>query len=155
MIDHNYQKYAPFDQVPSSCQTEPPKDKTSQIIGNDKDARLYTGMKKERFLTLIRVMSPFADKKYRMPVSDQILMTLMKLRFNLVGGDLARRFNISSGYVSTIISFWIRTLATVNCDNMSVCMNYCQHFMSLPVDRFLQLLVRIIFSKIIFEYVTI
>ena len=46
-----------------------------------------------------------------MPVSDQILMTLMKLRLNLVGGDLARRFNISSGYVSTILSFWIKTLA--------------------------------------------
>jgi len=84
---------------------------TSKLIKTEQDARLYTGLRKEVFLALVQTMKQFASDNIKMNVCDQILMTLMKLRLNLVGGDLARRFNVSAPYVYKIISFWIENLA--------------------------------------------
>ena len=56
-------------------------------------------------------MKPFAQTKVKMPVCDQILMTLMKLKLNLLMGDLARRFGISDSFVSKTVSFWIDKLS--------------------------------------------
>jgi len=41
---------------------------------------------------------------------DQILMTMMKLKLNLLQGDLAERFAVSQGLVSRILSYWIDTM---------------------------------------------
>lgn len=46
-----------------------------------------------------------------MPVVDQILLTLMKLRQNFVIADLARRFKRSPGQVSKTLKFWIDVIA--------------------------------------------
>ena len=57
---------------------------TAQLIKTDTDAKLYAGIHHQTFLTLVQCMTGFAQTKWRMPVEDQILMTLMKLKLNLV-----------------------------------------------------------------------
>ena len=47
----------------------------------------------------------------KLSVQDQILMTLMKLRLNLLLADLAKRFKVSLSTVSRTITFWIDVLA--------------------------------------------
>ncbi|XP_044763919.1 uncharacterized protein LOC123320620 [Coccinella septempunctata] len=44
------------------------------------------------------------------PKKDQLLLTLMKLRLNLLHNDLACRFNCSQATVSNIISTWVYAL---------------------------------------------
>jgi hypothetical protein len=56
-------------------------------------------------------MKIFALSSITLPVSDQVLMTLMKLKLNLLYADLARRFGVSEGFVSRIVSFWVATLS--------------------------------------------
>ena len=56
-------------------------------------------------------MTGFAQTKWRMPVEDQILMTLMKLKLNLLVTDLSRRFGVSDILVNKTVKFWIDTLA--------------------------------------------
>nr|CAI5848763.1 unnamed protein product [Callosobruchus analis] len=41
---------------------------------------------------------------------DQFLLTLMKLRLNLLYNDLAYRFNVSQGTVTNVVSTWIGAL---------------------------------------------
>ncbi|KAG5281625.1 hypothetical protein AALO_G00046930 [Alosa alosa] len=48
-----------------------------------------------------------------MSVRDQVLLILMKLRLNLMIGDLSRRFFISESLSSKIISYWIDKLEEV------------------------------------------
>ncbi|KAL7387754.1 hypothetical protein ABVT39_000377 [Epinephelus coioides] len=49
-----------------------------------------------------------------MPVVDQILLTLMKLRQNFVMADLARQFKISQGQVSKTMGIWL----DIMCEHM-------------------------------------
>ena len=60
-----------------------------------------------QFFTLVTVLFPFIKKSIAIPVADQILMTLMKLKLNLILGDIAHRFNVSTSLASTVISHWI------------------------------------------------
>nr|AXJ20719.1 putative chemokine ligand 32b [Ctenopharyngodon idella] len=59
------------------------------------------------------VLRPHANVSYQNEVEQQILLTLMKLKLNLLIEDLAIRFCISVSQVSRIISFWIDTMAVV------------------------------------------
>ena len=47
------------------------------------------------FRDLTRLMIPYVNTCFRTDISDQILMTLMKLKLNLLLADIARRFRIS------------------------------------------------------------
>ncbi|XP_041730484.2 uncharacterized protein LOC121562211, partial [Coregonus clupeaformis] len=49
----------------------------------------------------------FSKPSITLPVVDQILMTLMKLKLNLILGDIAHRFNVSTSMASIVISHWI------------------------------------------------
>ena len=60
---------------------------TAQLIKTDSDAKLYAGIHHQTFLTLVQCVSGFAQIKWRTPVEDQVLMTLMKL--NLLVADLS------------------------------------------------------------------
>ena len=82
---------------------------TAQLIKTDTDAKLYAGIHHQTFLTLVQCMTGFAQTKWRMPVEDQILMTLMQL--NLIVADLSQRFGVSDSLVSKTVKFWIDTLA--------------------------------------------
>ena len=50
-------------------------------------------------------------KEWKLHVGDQILMTPMKVVFNLLLVDLARRFGVLESFVSKTISYWLDTLA--------------------------------------------
>lgn len=50
--------------------------------------------------------------------SQQLLMTLMKLRRNLSNIDLSLRFNVSTGTVSNVILTWIHALHIVLVENL-------------------------------------
>ncbi|KAK0153581.1 hypothetical protein N1851_004647 [Merluccius polli] len=70
---------------------------------------LYTGITLQTFDTLVSVLENFVGA-FKMSLRDQVLLTLMKLRLNLMIGDLSRRFFISESLTSKIISYWIDKL---------------------------------------------
>ncbi len=78
---------------------------------NDYDSNLYTGLPLHTFHTLVAVLRPHGNLAYLTAIEQQILLTLMKLKLNLLIEDLAIRFCISVSQV--IISFWIDTMAVV------------------------------------------
>ncbi|XP_059360525.1 uncharacterized protein LOC132098424 isoform X2 [Carassius carassius] len=80
---------------------------------NDYDSNLYTGLPLHTFHTLVAVLRPHENLAYQTEIEQQILLTLMKLKLNLLIEDLAIRFHISVSQVSKIISFWIDTMAAV------------------------------------------
>ena len=84
---------------------------SEKLIATDSDSKLYTGVSRPVFLTIVECMTPFAKKEWKLPVGDQILMTLMKVKLNLLLADLARRFGVSESLVSKTISFWLDKLA--------------------------------------------
>ena len=47
----------------------------------------------------------------KLSLEQKLLLTLMKIRFNLLNDDLAFRFQISNGKVSQIFITWIKLLA--------------------------------------------
>ncbi|XP_076471887.1 uncharacterized protein LOC143301465 [Babylonia areolata] len=94
------------------CRLSKEETVAEKMLKTDSDARLYCGVPLNTFWTLVDGVQQFAHKKWRMPVSEQILMTLMKLKLNLLLADLARRFGVSESLVSKTISFWIDALET-------------------------------------------
>uniref|UniRef100_A0A8C1LEM9 Uncharacterized protein n=1 Tax=Cyprinus carpio TaxID=7962 RepID=A0A8C1LEM9_CYPCA len=79
---------------------------------NDYDSNLYTGLPLHTFHTLVAVLRPHKNLAYQTEIEQQILLTLMKLKLNLLIEDLAIRFCISVSQVR-IISFWIDTMVAV------------------------------------------
>uniref|UniRef100_A0A3P9CUQ4 THAP-type domain-containing protein n=1 Tax=Maylandia zebra TaxID=106582 RepID=A0A3P9CUQ4_9CICH len=83
------------------------------ILQNDADALLYTGIALETFNTLVSTLEGYDNNEFTMPVRDQVLMTLMKLKSNRVIGDLSYQFHISQSMASKIISHWLDKLEEV------------------------------------------
>ncbi|XP_026017886.1 uncharacterized protein LOC113018754 isoform X1 [Astatotilapia calliptera] len=83
------------------------------ILQNDADALLYTGIALETFNILVSTLEGCDDNEFTMPVRDQVLMTLMKLKSNRVIGDLSRQFRISQSMASKIILHWLDKLEEV------------------------------------------
>ncbi|XP_073688463.1 uncharacterized protein [Garra rufa] len=77
------------------------------ILKNDTSSVLYTGFTLSVFKEHVKYLQQFYTSKFKMHVMDQILMTMMKLKLNLLQGDLAERFDVSQSAVSRIISYWI------------------------------------------------
>ncbi|CAL9693779.1 unnamed protein product [Knipowitschia caucasica] len=111
MVDHSYAS-AKADIGNKETQTETVKAQTvaESVLVDDHSSLLYTGMIRTHFFTLVETMLPFRKPTCNIPVLDQILMTLMKLKLNLVLGDVAYRFNVSKSKASTVISDWIDTM---------------------------------------------
>ncbi|XP_034043800.1 uncharacterized protein LOC117525943 isoform X1 [Thalassophryne amazonica] len=84
------------------------------IVESDADSLLYTEIPLTEFQTLVACLQPFSPASPSMPVVDQILMTLMKLRQNFVMADLARRFKVSQGLVSKTVGMWV----DIMCEHM-------------------------------------
>ena len=94
--NHDYcKKSIQFKDCECQCNIAEEETITAQLIKTDTDAKLYAGIHHQTFLTLVQCMTGFAQTKWRMPVEDQILMTLMKLKLNLLVADLSRRFCVS------------------------------------------------------------
>ncbi|XP_052447117.1 uncharacterized protein LOC127988404 [Carassius gibelio] len=105
--DHSYA--AKLDHVNKSTQTGGQTVADDMLLDDD-ISLLYTGLRLVYFFTLVKTMLPFSKPSCSIPVVDQILMTLMKLKLNLVLGDVAKRFKVSKGEVSKVIAHWIDTL---------------------------------------------
>ncbi|XP_016417374.1 uncharacterized protein LOC107747409 isoform X2 [Sinocyclocheilus rhinocerous] len=110
MEDHTYSK-GPT--IPCGLTLAPPPElqpAASYTLTNNADCLLYTGIPLLEFHTLVSCLQGFAPTSSAMPVADQILMTLMKLRQNFVIADLAKRFGKSHGQVSKTVKLWIDVL---------------------------------------------
>ncbi|XP_047439287.1 uncharacterized protein si:dkey-56d12.4 [Mugil cephalus] len=99
------------------CETDYSHDVQDEIgyftLQNDADALLYIGIALKTFNTLVSTLEGHANNSLPLPVKDQVLMTLMKLKTNQVVGHLSRRFHTSQSMASKIISYWIDKLDEV------------------------------------------
>ncbi|XP_055067716.2 uncharacterized protein [Misgurnus anguillicaudatus] len=77
------------------------------LLRNDHLCQLYTGLTLDAFHSVAKNLTNTYTNSFQLHTSDQLLMTLMKLRLNLLQGDLAERFGISQSIVSKVISCWI------------------------------------------------
>ena len=59
------------------------------------------------FYTFFMFLSPFVAPGRAIDFHDELFLVLVKLRLNLVTGDLAHRFGISVGLVSKIFQKWL------------------------------------------------
>lgn len=80
------------------------------ILKNDTSCVLYTGLPLTAFLDHVKHLEQFYNANFKMHIIDQILMTMIKLKLNLLQGDLAERFAVPQGLVSRILSCWIDTM---------------------------------------------
>ena len=82
-------------------------------INTDADALHYVGIHKDCFITLISVMEsqPGVPSNFGIPIGDQILLCLMRIKHNYVLEDLSRRFKISVSLVSNVFNTWVPLLA--------------------------------------------
>ncbi|XP_049905572.1 uncharacterized protein LOC126393433 [Epinephelus moara] len=104
MEDHTYSKVPPIMSAPSIKPSHPVAD---SVLESFADSLLYTGIQLIEFHTLVSCLQPFAPASSSMPVVDQILMTLMKLRQNFDMADLARRFKTPQHQVKKTVGMWI------------------------------------------------
>jgi len=77
----------------------------------DCNSLLYTGVTKEIFFTLVKLLKIENTFSFQLDVADQLLLLLMKLKLNLLFNDLARRFGISKGLASRMYNSWMPVLA--------------------------------------------
>nr|CAH7726050.1 unnamed protein product [Callosobruchus chinensis] len=85
-----------------------------EIKNNDKLVNMYTGLPNTYIFETTYSLFENIPLNYvqgwtvgKISKRDQFLLTLMKLRLNLLHNDLACRFNISQGTVINIVSTWI------------------------------------------------
>uniref|UniRef100_A0A672IZY4 THAP-type domain-containing protein n=1 Tax=Salarias fasciatus TaxID=181472 RepID=A0A672IZY4_SALFA len=110
IAEHNYiSKKQPINKEDKATQCEAENDPTvaSTTVIDDDKSLLFTGVRKVQFFALVTSLLPFSKPSVKLPVVDQILMTLMKLRLNLLLGDIAHRFSVSTSMASIVIGHWI------------------------------------------------
>ena len=79
---------------------------TPNFSGNDRLCLLYTGLSLDAFQSLTDELTTGCSISQLHP-KDKLLMTLMKLRLNLLQDDIAERFRVSQSVVSRVISQWL------------------------------------------------
>ena len=80
-------------------------------IVTDCDSLLYTGVTKEIFFTLVKLLKIENTFSFQLDVADQLLLLLMKLKLNLLFNDLARRFGIPKRLASRMYNSWMPVIA--------------------------------------------
>ncbi|XP_059195123.1 uncharacterized protein LOC131976217 [Centropristis striata] len=78
----------------------------TELLRNDRLSLLYTGLSLDAFQALADELTAGCSISQLHP-KDKLLMTLMKLRLNLLQDDLAERFRVSQSVVSRVISQWL------------------------------------------------
>ncbi|XP_056449309.1 uncharacterized protein LOC130384926 isoform X2 [Gadus chalcogrammus] len=78
----------------------------TELLRNDRLCLLYTGLSVDAFEALSDDLKEGCSISQLHP-KDQLLMTLMELRLNLLQADIAERFRVPQSVVSRIISQWL------------------------------------------------
>nr|XP_055046081.1 uncharacterized protein LOC129431988 [Misgurnus anguillicaudatus] len=111
LIDHNYTLKPQLDLTPPTSEIETqcvvPAPLYITLLRNNHLCQLYTGLTLDVFYSVADHLTNTYNNSFQLHPWDQLLMTLMKLRLNLLQGDLAERFGISQIIVSKVISCWI------------------------------------------------
>ncbi|XP_056094218.1 uncharacterized protein LOC130072919 [Rhinichthys klamathensis goyatoka] len=109
--DHNYTTISqlnlkpPTSEIGTQCVEPAPLYIT--LLRNDHLCQLYTGLTLDAFHSVAEHLTSSYTNSFQLHTWDQLLMTLMKLRLNLLQGDLAERFCVSQSIVSKVISCWL------------------------------------------------
>ncbi|XP_041928787.1 uncharacterized protein si:dkey-56d12.4 [Alosa sapidissima] len=109
MEDHTYAVSDPLHCPHLHDQTTPCPEQNlvhTELLRNDRLSLLYTGLSLDAFEALADDLTAGCSISQLHP-KDQLLMTLMKLRLNLLQDDIAKRFRVSQTMVSRIISQWL------------------------------------------------
>lgn len=77
------------------------------LLRTDNLCQLYTGLSLEAFYSVAEHLTEEYHNSFQLHPWDQLLMTMMKLRLNLLQGDLAERFGVSQTIVSKVIACWL------------------------------------------------
>ncbi|XP_063731418.1 uncharacterized protein LOC134859056 [Eleginops maclovinus] len=113
MTDHNYAA-RPLLHQPLLCdqatQCSASTAKYQELVRNDNLSLLYTGLHLDAFTSLADDLTRDFSNSSHIHPWDQVLMTLMKLRLNLLQQDIAERFQVSQPFVSKVISFWLEVM---------------------------------------------
>ncbi|XP_046578747.1 uncharacterized protein LOC124286417 [Haliotis rubra] len=84
---------------------------SADSIKTNTDSVFYTGLTLQVFLSIITYLTSVLRSNIKMPLSDQTLLTLMRLRLGIQFHDLGRRFSISTQLASKIFGICISILA--------------------------------------------
>lgn len=113
MTDHNYAA-RPLLHQPLLCdqatQCSLSTTKHQEFLRNDHLSLLYTGLHLDAFNSLADDLTCDYTNSFHIHPRDQVLMTLMKLRLNLLQEDIAERFQVSQPCVSKVISHWLEVM---------------------------------------------
>uniref|UniRef100_A0A9J8AKM8 THAP-type domain-containing protein n=1 Tax=Cyprinus carpio carpio TaxID=630221 RepID=A0A9J8AKM8_CYPCA len=105
--DHNYSSKSQLNLKPPTSdmgtQCTEPEALYIILLRKNNLCQLYTALHIAEHLT----RSSSYTNSFQLHTWDQILMTLMKLRLNLLQGDLAERLGVSRSIVSKVVSCWI------------------------------------------------
>lgn len=78
---------------------------------SDNDLHFYTGFNRQRFLFLFTHLNiKETEFNVYIPVHDQLIVTLIKLRMNMYYGAIGRYYGISRFAVKKIFVFWLSQL---------------------------------------------
>ncbi len=111
--DHNYSSKSQLNLKPPTSDMETqcivPAPLYITLLRKNNLCQLYTGLTLDAFLSVAEHLtrSSTYSNSFQLHIWDQLLMTLMKLRLNLLQGDLAEKFGVSQSIVSKVISCWI------------------------------------------------
>ena len=107
-LDHSY-----FGNPTKSVGTQHSSSEFSvEFSVSNSDAKFYTGLNSEVLASLITTLWPFGEHlPYKLEISDQIFLVLMRLRLGLQFQDIGRRFNISRQLAASTFHSWIDIMA--------------------------------------------
>ncbi|KAM4541630.1 uncharacterized protein PAE49_018568 isoform 2-T4 [Odontesthes bonariensis] len=88
----------------TQCSSEPLH---RSLLRTDELSVLYTGLTLPAFRFLATNLLPSYGGGFQLDPIDQFLMTLMKLRLNLLLEDLAEKFGVRQSSVGVIVAHWI------------------------------------------------
>ena len=103
LLDHNYYRQTTMVDKSTQCDRERDADVASIMLLNNANVLLFTGLHMVQCFTLVSALVPFSKLSFTLPVVDQVLMTLMKLKLNPVLEDIAQRFKVSRSMTSKVI----------------------------------------------------
>ncbi len=109
-------KQTQTDSIPSvskatQCKMSEEESVVSQKLKTDTDSLFMAGVTLTAFLTLVETFKQFNVFNFSMPLDDQILLVLLRLRQDLELGMLARTFSVSTSYASKVFNSWITVMA--------------------------------------------